>query len=175
MQQRRYDLARADFTDAYELTNDPQILAMRMQAAYGEGRYQIALDDADELDGSAVVPQGEIDLVRARALVDQADEEDTASLQQAVNLLVSLPGREGIAPETLPIVYEYTARAYLALGNEAAALQAIESSLATEETGSGHFIRAQILEAQGENDEAVNEYEWVLTWSAVYPFPSGRS
>jgi tetratricopeptide (TPR) repeat protein len=171
MQQGRYDLARADFTDAYELTDDPEILVMRMQAALHEGRYQIALDDADALDGSGVVLQGEIDFVRARALVDQADEGDAAALQQAVNLLVSLPGREGIPPEMLPLVYEYTSRAYLALGNEAAALQAIDSALATVETGSGHFIRGQILEAQGENDEAVREYEWVLTWSQIYPFP----
>lgn len=171
VQQGRYALARADFTDAFGLTDDPEILAMRMQAALNEGRYQIALDDADALDGGGVVPQGEIDFVRGRALVDQADEDDATSLQQAVNLLVGLPGREGITPEMLPTVYEYTARAYLALGNEAAALQAIDTALATAESGRRHFIRAQILDAQGDINDAVSEYEWVLTWSQIYPFP----
>ncbi|HLU10279.1 MAG TPA: tetratricopeptide repeat protein, partial [Oceanobacillus sp.] len=88
MQQGRYALARADYTDAYELSDDPEILALRMQAAFNEGRYQIALNDADLLDGNDEVPQGTVDLVRARALVEQSDEDDTTTLQQAVNLLV---------------------------------------------------------------------------------------
>jgi tetratricopeptide (TPR) repeat protein len=173
MQQERYDLARADYTDAFALSENPEILALRMNAAYNEGRYQIALDDAEQLtlDDSGAVPQGEIDLIRAFALVDQSDEEDTAALQQAVNLLVGLPGREGITPETLPVVYEYTARGYLMLGNEAAALQAINTALDLGESGRRRFIRAQILDAQGDRNGAVRDYEWVLTWSQVFPFP----
>lgn len=171
MQQGRYSLAQDDLDDAFAISDDPQIQAVRMQAAYAAGRYQIALDDARELNGGGAIPQTEIDLLRARALVDGAEEGDNAALQQALGLLTALPSSESITSEMLATVYEYTARAYLALGNQAAALQAIDTALAAEETGNRRYIRARILEAQGEDEDAISEYEWVLAWSQVYPFP----
>jgi tetratricopeptide (TPR) repeat protein len=170
-QQGRYDLARADLTDAFDLSDDPQIQAMRMQAALNDGRYQIALDDAEALRENSDVSQSLIDLVQGRALVEQAGEGDTADLNQALGFLAAAPNREGFTPDMLPIIAEYNARAYLGLGNEAAALEAINNALALEETGLRHFIRAQILQAQGETEEAAREYEWVLTWSQIFPFP----
>jgi hypothetical protein len=70
----------------------------------------------------------------------------------------------------LPTVYEYTALAHLELGNEAAAMLAIDTALAAEETGNRRYIRARILQAQGEDEDAIAEYEWLLAWSQVYPF-----
>jgi tetratricopeptide (TPR) repeat protein len=170
MQQRRYNLAQDDLDDAFAISDDPQIQARRMWAAYRAGRYQIALDDVSELDGSGLVPQAEIDLLRAQALIDGAEDEDSAALQQALGLLTGLPSSESVNPDMLPMVYEYTALAHLELGNEAAAMLAIDTALAAEETGNRRYIRARILQAQGEEEDAIAEYEWLLAWSQVYPF-----
>lgn len=170
-QQGRYDLAQDDLDDAFALTDDPRIQAQRMSAAYHAGRYQIALRDSEALDNSPVVPQAEIDLIRARALIDSDTEGDSAALQEALGLLVNLSSAEGYSAAMQSAAAEYTALAYLATGNEAAAMQAIDTALAAGDTGNRRFIRARILEAMGEEEDAIRDYEWVLAWSQVYPFP----
>jgi Tfp pilus assembly protein PilF len=96
--------------------------------------------------------------------------DDPAVRQNRLNLLTALPSSESVTSDMLATVYEYTALAHLGLGNEAAAMVAIDTALAGGETGNRHFIRARILDAQGEDVAAMQEYEWVLAWSQVYPF-----
>lgn len=172
MQQGRYNLAREDFTEALDLTDDPQVQALRMQAAFYDGRYQTVLDDAEALDGLNLPQQAALDLLQAQAMVLEAEDSgDATAFQTALNRLSTLQQSDRVTGEMLPSLAEFTARAYLGLGNEAAALQSINTALALEETGSRHFVRARILEAQGEDEQAAREYEWVLAWSQVYPFP----
>ena len=52
-----------------------------------------------------------------------------------------------------------------------AALDAINAALADEETGTRRYIRAQIEQERGELDAALADYEFVLTWGLVYPYP----
>ncbi|NDJ59747.1 MAG: tetratricopeptide repeat protein [Chloroflexi bacterium] len=170
--QARHDLARADFTEALnrasalDLARAPAIRALRMQAAYNDGRFQIALDDAELLIGTDVIPASTIQLIRARSIVDQEfPEGDRALLTDAVGVLNDVTD-----PDQRAIADEYTARAQFALGNNAAALNAIDSALNDAETGGRRFLRGQILEAQRRIDDAIREYEWVLAWSRVYPF-----
>jgi tetratricopeptide (TPR) repeat protein len=165
-EQRRYDLARQDLTRALDLSDgDPDIQALRMQAAYESGNFAIAQDDADELLGSGVLSDGAIRLLQARILVDEAG--DSEDYREAIELLDAL---EGLPDDLQPTANEYRARAHFSLGNNGDALNAIDRAMAGGETGSRHYLRGQILEAQGEDEDALREYEWVLTWGAVYPY-----
>jgi tetratricopeptide (TPR) repeat protein len=161
MQQRRYDLAYADYARAFNLTDDPAVQAKRMQAAYLSGNFTVALADADDLAGTDAVSDSEISLLRARIMIDRARAGDTESLTQALPLLER---------STSPIAQEYRARAQYLLGEYDAALRSIETALNDVETGSRHYLRGQILEALEQPEQAIREYEWVLTWSEIYPY-----
>ncbi len=164
----RFDLAREDLDDAVRLTDDRQIQAQRMIAAYHAGNFTIAEADAQELLGTGVLPDDEIRLLRARILVDNADNLDGNPLSEALSLLNSIG--DGLPPEQAPIADEYRARANLGLRNFGDALTNIDRAL-TVETGTRHYLRGQILEGMGRDDDAREEYEWVLTWAQVYPYP----
>lgn len=171
--QGRHALALADLNRALDLTDDPVVQMQRMNAAYADGRYEIALQDVNELTGHGVVPEIQLQLMRARILIDQADEDAESASQpylEASNLLIPLLSAAETTPDMLPIIHEYAARAQLALGNESAALTSIDLALAAGETGRRRYLRGLILEAQGEEDEARLEYEWVVSWGRVFPF-----
>ncbi len=165
-QQRRYDLAQGDFTEALDLSEgDLNIQALRIQAAYEAGDFVIARDDADELFGEGIVSDGALQLLQARILVDEAS--DSEDYREALGLLDTL---EGLPDEQRAIASEYQAQAHFSLGNNGDALNAIDRALAGGDTGSRHYLRGKILEAQGEQEAALREYEWVLTWGTVYPY-----
>ena len=166
-QQRRYNQAREDLNRAYTLSSDPAVRALRMQAAYEAGNYSIALEDADALIGSGVLTDQQIQFLRARMLVDQADSPDDYA--QARDLLDSIG--TGLPADLLPLASEYRARALYQLGDYNGALQSVDAALNAGETGSRHFLRGEILEGLERPDEALREYEWVLAWSEIYPYP----
>lgn len=173
MEQRRYDLARQDFTDALNLTGDKDIEAQRMQAAYLAGNVRTALADAEDLQGTGVLPDSQINFLRARVLIDDASANDTDTLDEALGLLnTSLP------QDLQPVANEYRAKAQYLLGQYNDALRNVDSALNSAETGSRRFLRGEILEALDRPDDAAREYEWVLTWSEIYPYsflPEARS
>jgi tetratricopeptide (TPR) repeat protein len=174
-EQRRYDLAREDLTRALQLSDDNptltaddvlQIQAARMQAAYDARNFATAQEDADDLLGSGVLADAEIQLLQARILVDEAsgDGDYSDALDILTTIGNALPG------DLQPIADEYRARAHFNLGQNGDALNAIDRALADGETGSRHYLRGQILEEMDEPEEALREYEWVLTWGEVYPY-----
>ena len=77
----------------------------------------------------------------------------------------------GVSASLRPTEEEYRARAQYLLGEYPDALKSIQSALSSDETGSRHFLRGQILEALEEPQQAIREYQWVLTWSEIYPYP----
>jgi tetratricopeptide (TPR) repeat protein len=196
--QRRYALAVDDYDRLYTLTRDPRFRALRMQAAFAAGKFDLALSDADILaasivltpevtaepgvtptpapqvaaDNGGVVSAGEVALVRGASMIEQAQPGDTTSYTQAAQLLTQALASSEIAfsPQR-GTASEYLARAQLALGDTAAALTAINAALAAGETGSRHYWRGQILQAKGSNAAAARDYEWVLSWSEVFPYP----
>lgn len=161
MQQRRYDLAYEDYSRAFDLTDALDVQAKRMEAAYLSGNFTAVLADAGDLVDTGIIPNAEIDLLRARVMIDRARANDTEALTQALTLLQSIDG---------PAADEYRARAQFLLGQYQDALSSIQSALDNTETGSRHFLRGQILEALEQPEQAVREYEWVLTWSEIYPY-----
>ena len=166
---RRYDLAREDFSSYLAEDDDPEVRALRMQSAYLGGNYAIAQRDTDELMGSGVLSDSALLLLQAQILVDQADSGDDEDYQQALNLLSQAVGA-GLETDLRPTANDYLAQAHFQLGNFDQALNAINQSLNIEETGSRHYLRGLILEAQEDFVGARADYEWVLTWSSVYPY-----
>ncbi|MCB9450947.1 MAG: tetratricopeptide repeat protein [Anaerolineaceae bacterium] len=168
MQTRRYADARDDFTQAFNLSDDPNIQALRMQAAYEAGSYATAERDADALLGQNVLPDADIQLLRARLIIDRAAAGDTEAYQEALDLLNENANR--VSSSTQAVVNEYRARADYHLESYRDALRAIDAALAGGETGGRHYLRGLILEAQGETEAAIREYEWVAQWGQVYPY-----
>ena len=168
-QQNRFDLAEQDLTQAFRISNDPAIRAKRMIASYKAGVNRTALADAEALDGQNVIPEAEIQLLRARILVDDAGPNATDDLDQAIDLLSralnALPADEQATAN------EYRARAQYLEGNYRDALVNLDRALGEGETGSRRFLRGEILEGLEEPQDALREYEWVLTWSQIYPYP----
>lgn len=166
MQQRRYDQARNDLTRAFNFSDNPEIQAMRMQAAYLAGNFGVALDDADELLDTGVLPDAEIQFLKARVLIEEAADE--AAFAEA---LVLIDESSGALPDALrPVAAEYRARALYSVGQYENALTSINTALSASETGSRRFLRGQIFEELDQPEAAVREYEWVITWSEIYPF-----
>lgn len=165
-QQRRYDLALDDLSRAFSLTDDPAVRAERMQMADRAHNASLALEDADALAGTDLLPESELNLLRARLMIDTADENDTKAYNDALVLLLQATD---LPPAQRALAQEYIARAHYALENYQNSLTAIDLALALGETVDRHFVRAQILEALGREDDAAREYEWVLAWSRVYP------
>lgn len=167
-QQRRYDLAQEDLSRALGINGNPDIQALRMEAAYNAGSYSVALTDAQDLLGTRVLPEAEIQLLRARALIDSAPT-DSDQLAEGRDLIAS--NFDNLNNDLRPIAAEYSARANLGLDLYQDALNQIEDALEGGETGSRHYLRGQILEELDQTDEAIREYEWVITWGEIYPYP----
>lgn len=166
--QRRYDLALADFNSALELTDSPEVRARRMITAYAAGQYDTAIADADLLIGTGALPDGDIRLVKARALIDTAPEGVTAQVREAYDLLNSA----SVSESQRAVWEEYRARAAFALGEYEAAAQSIIAALQGGISGSRYYLRGQIEEARAVDLlAAVRSYEWVTGWSQVYGYP----
>lgn len=171
MAERRYNEAQSDYTRAFTLSRDTATQAQRMNAAYLAGSYRTVLEDADDLVDRNVVPEAELALLRARAQIDQAVENDSpaSAYQPALGLLLPLLGDEGLPASLRPVASEYIARAQLAAGSEDAALQSVDVALAGGETAARHLLRGLILEQQGEPERARRDYGWVVAWGSIYP------
>jgi tetratricopeptide (TPR) repeat protein len=164
--QGELELASADYSLALEFTdNVDAIRAQRLEAAYASGDYESVLADADELLGSGELPQGEILLMQGRAYVDQGQNYRAGldALTQALNT--------GLSGQEAALAQEYIARANYETRNYSAALEAINLALTDRQTGSRRYLRGQILEAQGDINNALLDYEFVLTWGQIYPYP----
>lgn len=191
--QRRYDLALADYNRLYDITGDQAVRELRMQEAFAAGLFDQSLADAnalasfrpavavpeatDEASADGATPEapatnGLIFLIRGSSLIEEAQPGDRATYGQAVQFLSqSLTSPDVAFTDWRGTANEYLARAQLELGDEDAALNAINTALNIAETGSRHYWRGKILEAQGDTDGAARDYEWVVGWSAVFPYP----
>lgn len=168
MQVRRFADARDDFAQAFLLSDDLNVQALRMQAAYEAGNYATAERDAEKLLGQGVLPDAEIQLLQARLLVDRAAAGNREAYQEALDLLDASVRR--VSDELQPVANEYRARTYYNLESYDEALRAVDTALAAAETGGRHYLRGLILEAQDETEAAIREYEWVALWGQVYPY-----
>jgi tetratricopeptide (TPR) repeat protein len=167
--EHRYKEALDDLTRAFNASDDdPAIQAQRMQVAYQAKDYQIVQSDAEALLGKDIVSDDEIKLLQARSLIDPAEGEDRETFRDALGILNDIGNT--LPAELQPVESEYRARANYNLRSYANALQAIDEALKAGDTGTRHYLRGLILEAQGKRDAALREYDWVLTWSEIYVY-----
>lgn len=169
MAQRRYALAEEDFSAAYTLAPSNPLRAERMVAAYRAGNYATALEDATALAGRSDVPAWQVSFIRGQALVAEAEAAGEAPGETPISLLEA--ARSGADRETLGIIDETIARAQFLNRDYTAASETIAAALERGETAGRYYLRGLILQARGQRDAAARAFEWVVTWSAVYPVP----
>ena len=169
--QRRFDLALADYNRLFQIVGDARTESLRMQEAFANGKYDQALEDAVALSGNEAAPQGIVNLIRGASLVEQAQNGDTSNEQQAVPFLTQAAASPDIATSDLRgTANEYLARAKFGVHEYKAALDAINAAMSVAETGSRHYWRGRILQAQNDRKAAVEDYEWVMAWSEIFPY-----
>jgi tetratricopeptide (TPR) repeat protein len=169
--QRQYSLAQEDYTRLFQITDEARVQALRMQTAFLAGDYETALSDATDLSGTGT-SQGIVNLIRGGSLVEQSQPDDTEDLNAAVTALTQATASSDVAfSDWRGVADEYLARAQFGLNDRDSALDSINAALTAGETGSRHYWRGRILEAQNDTGGAINDYEWVVAWSRVFPFP----
>ncbi len=167
--QGRYREAYDDLTAALEvLGSEPELRLDHARAAFAVGAYRETLDDLDALrsEDGALEPELEVFAVRALAgqgRYEEAIERATALLAEA--LVLALDDAQQA------YLFESRARAYYALERLDEARADIEQALNLGETGSRRYQRALILIAQGEEDQAARDLEWVLFWDRTFAYP----
>ena len=169
LEQRRYELALEDLSQVLELAPSLSTRYLRMQAAYNAGEDAIALEDAETLIEANYTNQAQTRLIRARIIVDTGleDQFDTA-LNDLVTYIDQLPS------ELRHISNEYQARVFLERGDTGDALAAIDRAIGQVETGSRRYLRAQIYEERDERENAIAEYEFLVTWDQVFDYEFGE-
>ena len=165
---RRYDLAIEDLTRTLDLQPSLRARYLRMLASYNAGDFQTAQEDADILIDANYVEQDEARLIRAQIIVDeeQINRYETA-LEDLILVTNSLPA------DDRSIANFYQARIFYQQELYGDALNAVNRALDTTETGSRRYLRALIYRAQDDRDTAIEEFEWILRWDAVYDYPFG--
>lgn len=166
----RAQAALDDYTSALDFTDALTVRADRMRAAYASGNFSTARRDSEALLGQGIVADAELLLLQAQILVQEADEGDSARFEEARDL-VERSRSQNLAEELRPTADEVLARAQYGLGNHTQALEIINRALSAGETGSRHYLRGLIFEALDNLPAARSDYEWVLTWSQVFPYP----
>lgn len=172
LDQRRYDLALEAYTEYLDRRDTDRIRVKRMLSAYNAGEYDIALRDVRNLDGSDEVSAGDLELLRGQILVDTAQSAN--DYQDGLSALSDAVVRLGVSDESRAVADEYLARANFELGNFDQALLDINRALAPPfgaDTGTRRFLKGQILQALEDYVAARNEYEFVIAWGEIYPYP----
>lgn len=168
-EQRRFSLSQASYTEYLDIQKSNRVRSKRMLAAYNNGDYDIALDDARDLEDRGVVSNGDLALLEGQILVDTA--ETTADYNDALQQLSQAVLTLGVSDEGRSIAEEYLARTNFALGNYQQASVNIDRALIAGETGSRHYLKGQILQEQEDYESARDEYEFIIAWGQIFPYP----
>ncbi len=170
--QRRYALALESYSEYLNIRNSDNIRVKRTIVAYNAGEYDTALQDIRRLEQSDAVSAGDLELLRGQILVNTA--ESTADYEEALSALSNAILTLGVSDDSRGNADEYLARANFAVGNFTQALNDINRSLTPPfggETGSRRFIKGQIMQALEDYEGARDEYEFVIAWAQIFPYP----
>lgn len=166
------DEASQDFSDALEFAeNDPALLIRRLQADYATGDYESALLFVEELLGASGVNQAEVLYFQALTLIALADDGDFAGdYSDAADALSSALARN--LPSNLRSnAQENLAWASLQARSYGDALSAIDDAIDLNSSAYRRYLRGLILQGQGNSEEAILDFEYIVTWGQYYNFP----
>jgi tetratricopeptide (TPR) repeat protein len=166
MEQHSYKLALDDLNAAIDLNDKLETHALRIVAAYHAGDFDTAQEDADLLLSTGTITNSEIYLIQARMLVDEGGR--ARDYNNALDLMNLVGG--GLPNELGAVLQEYRARANYELGNFGPALDQIDQAIVAADSGSRHYLRGMVYEEFDDPESAIADYQWVLTWDAVYDF-----
>ncbi len=172
-QQGQRDLAGEDFSLALQVAGDnPAIRARRLAASFAAEDYDSVLLDAEELIGERGVNQSEVLYYQGLSLIAQAQAGEGANdnYERAIDAL-DRALTIGLASSLRPIAQENLAFANLEERNFDDALTAINNALDNDYTADRLYLRGQILDAQGSLEEALLDYEFLVTWGQYFNFP----
>jgi tetratricopeptide (TPR) repeat protein len=158
-----YEDAFSDFDEAVSQVDSVEARLGRAQAAFATGRYEVALEDIDEVLIETPLDQN-ARLLRGKTLVElERYDEGLTELNQVLVQGVDDPTERGNA-------FEYRGRANYYLGLYGNAIIDVEQAFDLGETGTRHYYRGLALEATGNVEGAMLEYEWVLFWDRLYDY-----
>lgn len=174
----RLDLAADDYQLALRISDDDELIRVRsLESNFASGNYEEVLDVAAELLESGDAPLSQVLFYQGRAYISLGTDENQENFElglEALNQAIA----NGLSGDDAAEAQEYIARANLALGETEDALTAINAAIESEDTTSRRFLRAQIYEAQANRlgrtadfQAALLDYEYVLTWGQIFPFP----
>jgi tetratricopeptide (TPR) repeat protein len=162
-------LQKGDFQAAYDdldlalrETDDPAAHLGRGQAALALGDARQALSDAEAVL-TQTPDQPEANVIKAGALVELGRYDEAVEAADAALELALDDEQKGDALEA-------RGRARYHLEAYAEALSDINAAMQAQETGTRHYYRGLILEASGDAEGAMREYEWGLFWDRVYAY-----
>jgi tetratricopeptide (TPR) repeat protein len=175
MRRHQYGLASEDYSAALRLDEDnAPAREGRAIAAYRAGRFGEAIEDIDALL-DAIPGRNDLRLLKAQALVEGANPRNesafAAAMDDALDILAgNFPDQLNTAAQQATAL-EYRARVLFNQEAYGDALNDLDKALQRVQTGSQHYWRGRVLEARGETEDALREYEWVRLWGQVYNYP----
>jgi tetratricopeptide (TPR) repeat protein len=167
----RFEQARDDLNTAARESDAPELRALQLQAAVDAGNFAAALREVENLLGEGILPDDELNLLKARLLVESATEDTEDNYEQARDLLETLIEGGTLTPDELAQAEEYQAQAQYALRLYPQALESINAALGGGVSGGRYYLRGLILEASGQRAAALRDYEWVLALGQLYAYP----
>ena len=172
VRQGQQDEAAQDFSDALEFAGDnPALRVRRLQASYSTGDYESVLADVEELLGASGVNQAEVLYYQGLTLIDLADDGQAGG-DYALAAEALTGALDGNLPANLrSTAQENLAWAYLQQNSFDEALPAIDGALEANSTAYRRYLRGLILEGQGELQQALLDFEYIVTWGQYYNFP----
>lgn len=172
-QQGREEEAAEDFALASELvSDDPAIRARSLAASFIAEDYTTVLSVADEVLGERGVNRAQVFYYQGLALIAQrqAGGGTGSNYADAITALNNALDA-GLTGLQRTIAQENLAIANLEQRNFDDALTAINDAIAGDATADRIYLRAQILDAQGNVDEALLDYEFLVTWGDYFNLP----
>jgi tetratricopeptide (TPR) repeat protein len=161
-----YQLAHDDLNPVIEeFPEDLEARQLHARTAFELGLYEDALADLD------VVREEEQDNLDLDIFYLQLLGL-TARYDEAIELANTLLNRVNDGPQRGDVL-EVRALSTYSLDRIPEAEADIKAALLQEDTATRHYYLALILEAKGETNKAILQYEWVTFWDSVYGFQFG--
>ena len=170
--QGRETEAAQDFSDALEFAGEnPALRVRRLQAEYATGNYDTVLTNVEELLGDNSTNQAEVRYYQGLALIALADDgQSGGDYALAAEALTDALSRN--LPSNLrSSAQENLAWAHFQVNSFEDALVAINEALDANATVYRVYLRGLILEGQGELEQALLDFEYIVTWGQYYNFP----